>query len=268
MEKVKLTVRSKKMESTKEKMEVVEPTQNKPFKLTQKRVVIASLLFLFGFYCTAKMYSDVVLSFAGLDYSYQINDSKSFNVLIMATIFGTLLTLFSVFSIVLDDMTSKSKKIAIATISLFVIMQIFYQVMFFNTEKVNEVNKGYKELSKYLQISSHQDYSKSDLYKQISADKLAGDESKLKEYIKDKENLLSIPNTLLTGLISVNEITKQPESKAKFNEIYKDKFVTRRELDEYKQLIANIEENKTLPESLKEIVTTINVFGQKTTIRQ
>jgi hypothetical protein len=56
MEKVKLTVRSKKMESTKEKMEVVEPTQNKPFKLTQKRVVIASLLFLFGFYCTAKMY--------------------------------------------------------------------------------------------------------------------------------------------------------------------------------------------------------------------
>jgi hypothetical protein len=134
-------------------------------------------------------------------------------------------------------MTSKSKKIAIATISLFVIMQIFYQVMFFNTEKVNEVNKGYKELSKYLQISSHQDYSKSDLYKQISADKLAGDESKLKEYIKDKDNLLSIPNTLLTGLISVNEITKQPESKAKFNEIYKDKFVTRRELDEYNSLL-------------------------------
>jgi hypothetical protein len=147
-------------------------------------------------------------------------------------------------------------------------MQIFYQVMFFNTEKINEINKGYKDLSKYLQINSHQDYSKSDLYKQISTDKLASDESKLQEYIKDKENLLSIPNTLLTGLISVNEITKQPESKAKFDEIYKDKFVTRRELYEYKQLIANIEENKTLPESLKEIVTTINVFGQKTTIRQ
>lgn len=256
------------MDSVEEKVEVIEPTKKKPFELTRKRVVIASVLFMIGFYCTAKMYSDIVLSFMGLDYSYQITDVKSFKVLIFATIFGTLLTISGVLSIVLDDITSKSKKIAILTTALFVIMQVFYQVAFFNAERINEVNKGYKELSKYLQVSSHQDYSKSDLYKQISADKLAGDEIKLQSYIKDKEQLLSIPNTLLTGLVSVNEITKKPESKAKFAEIYKDKFVTRRELAEYKQLIAKVEDNKTLPESLKEIVTTINVRGQKTTIRQ
>lgn len=251
-----------------ESVEATAPIKKKPFKLTRKRVIIASLLFLFGFYCMAKMFSDIVLSFAGLDYSYQITDAKSFKVLVMATIFGTLLTIGGVLSLIMDDVTSQSKKMAIATVSLFIIMQVFYQVVFFNAEKVNEVNKGYRELTKYLQINSHQDFSKSDLYTEMTADKLAGNESKLQEYIKDKENLLSIPNTLLTGLISINEITKQPESKAKFAEIYKDKFVSRHELSEYKKLIAKVEDNKTLPESLKEIVKTINVRGQKTTIRQ
>lgn len=255
------------MDSVEEKLEVIPP-ETKPFQLTRKRIIIASLLFMIGFYCTAKMYSDVVLSFMGLDYSYQITDAKGFQLLIMATIFGTMLTLLGVFAIVLDDTTSKSKRVAILTTALFIGMQVFYQIAFFDAERTNEVNKGYKALSKYLQVSSHQDYSKSDLYKQISADKLAGDEVKLQSYIRDKEQLISIPNTLLTGLISVNEITKKPESKAKFAEIYKDKFVTRRELDEYKQLISKIEDNKSLSESLKEVVTIINVRGQKTTIRQ
>ena len=256
------------MEATEVKIEEADPKEKKPFKLTRKRVVIAGIVFLLGFYCTAKMYSDIVLSFMGLDYSYQITDVKSFQVLIFVTIFSTLLTIFSVLSIVVDDFTSKSKNFALLTCALFVVLQIVYQVVFFNAERANEVNTGYRELSKYLQVSSHQDYSKSYLYKQISADKIAGDETKLQAYIKEKESLISIPNTLLTGLISINSMTKKPESKALFKEIYKDKFVTRQELSDYKNLIAKVEDNKTLPDSLNEVVTTINVRGKKTIIRQ
>lgn len=241
---------------------------SKPFVLTKKKIVIATSIFLLGFYCTAKMYSDIILSFMGINYSYQVTDTKSFKVLFVATIFATLMTLSLSVSFVVKDIMKETKKTIISIIAVFLLLQIAYQTVFFNYERTNEVNKGYREIIQYLQINSQQDFIKSDLYKEINAARKELDESKLINYINEKEDLLSIPNTLLTGLISVNGMTKKAEYKSKFNEIYKDKFVTRKELSEYKKLIATVEDNKILPDSLNEVVTTISLRGKKVVIRQ
>jgi len=256
------------METTKENNNNNPEITSKPFILTKKKICIAASIFLLGFYCTAKMYSDIILSFMGINYSYQVSDAKSFKVLFIATIFSTLMTLSLSVSFVVKDVMKETKKTIMTIIAVFILLQIVYQTVFFNYERINEVNKGYREIIQYLQINSQQDFIKSDLYKEIAAARKEKDETKLINYIKEKDELLSIPNTLLTGLISVNGMTKKQESKLKFNEIYKDKFVTRKELSEYKKLIANVEDNKVLPDSLNEVVTTISLRGKKVVIRQ
>lgn len=241
---------------------------SKQFVLTKKKIAISTSIFLLGFYCTAKMYSDIILSFMGINYSYQITDTKSFKVLFVATIFATLMTLSLSISFVVKDVMKETRKTILTIIAGFILLQIGYQTVFFNYERSNEINKGYRELIQYLQTNSQQDFIKSDLYKEISAARKDADEIKLVNYINEKDELLSIPNTLLTGLISVNGMTKKEESKLKFKEIYKDKFVSRKELSEYKKLIATVEDNKILPDSLNEVVTTINLRGKKVVIRQ
>lgn len=163
----------------------------KTFKLRRRNLVIAGLIFMFGFYVSSKLIGDIFLTINGFDYSYQINTNKTLKILILCSILSVVLTLFYTISFLVPNMIDKNGiKVMKKVVFIYTILLSIYQVIFFNSNHQSEIDQGYKEILKVVNAKYQQDINKDLIMTQIQKDKIELNEDQLINYIKHRKNLI------------------------------------------------------------------------------
>lgn len=161
------------------------------FKIKRKNIIIAGLIFMFGFYISASLIGDIFLHINGFAYSYQINTNKTLRILILCSVLSVSLTLFYTISFLASNITSKNGiKIIKCVIIFYLIVLSSYQLVFFNSNHQAEIDKGYKELLKIVNTKYQHENNKEQLITQLQQDKIDLNEDQLINYIKHQKNLM------------------------------------------------------------------------------
>lgn len=161
------------------------------FKIKRKNMIIAGLIFMFGFYISASLIGDIFLHINGFAYSYQINTNKTLRILILCSVLSVSLTLFYTISFLTANIKSKNGiKIIKYVVCFYLILLSSYQLVFFNSNHQDEIDKGYKELLKVVNTKYQKESNKDQLIIQLQQDKIELKEDQLVNYIKHQKNLM------------------------------------------------------------------------------
>lgn len=162
------------------------------FKIKRKNMIIAGLIFMFGFYVSTKLIGDIFLTINGFDYSYQLNTNKTLKILILCSVLSVVLTLFYTISFLVSNMIDKNGiKVMKKVVFVYSILLSSYQVVFFSSNHQSEIDQGYKELLKVVNTKYQHDINKDLITVQIQKDRIDLKEDQLINYIKHQKNLMT-----------------------------------------------------------------------------
>lgn len=162
------------------------------FKIKRKNMIIAGLVFMFGFYMSASLIGDIFLHINGFAYSYQINTNKTLRILILCSVLSVALTLFYTISFLMSNIASKHGiKVIKYVVCFYLVLLSSYQLVFFNSNHQDEIDKGYKELLKVVNTKYQNETNKEQLLTQLKQDRISLNEANLINYINHQKKLMT-----------------------------------------------------------------------------
>ena len=162
------------------------------FKIKRKNMIIAGLIFMFGFYISASLIGDIFLHINGFAYSYQINTNKTLRILILCSVLSVSLTLFYTVSFLAYNIASKHGiKVIKYVVCFYLVLLSSYQLVFFNSNHQDEIDKGYKELLKAVDTKYQNETNKEQLLTQLKQDRISLNEANLINYINHQKKLMT-----------------------------------------------------------------------------